>query len=414
MSWIRSRAVGLVVALTLAFGAGYGSHAWLAPAASGGDTGERVESFGVFWEAWELAKTEYVLPEDANDREMTYGAIAGMLDSLGDEGHTRFLAPEELEQWRQSLAGNFVGIGVEINVRDGQPVVVAPIPGSPAVEAGIQPGDLIVAIDGRSTAGLSLAEIGPLIRGPAGTSVTLTLRQPTSETTRTVTVERREIALPLVTWAMAPGTTFAHVRVSQFADGTHAALLAALGEARAAGATGLILDLRNNPGGFLHEAVATTSEFLEGGTILLMRTRDGARVATADANGSAGAATDIPLVVLVNPGSASSAEVMSGALQDHERAVVIGERTAGTGTVLSTYTLSDGSAVLLGTALWLTPDGRSIRDEGIQPDIVVPLPLEVSPLRPTETRQLTPEELRASDDHQLLRAIERLEGRAGP
>lgn len=405
MSRARLRLLGLVLSLALAFGAGYATHA-LAPAGA-----ERYAGFSLFWEAWDLVGRHYVQPERAEPKALTYGAIQGMLDSLGDEGHTRFLAPEERQRWNESLSGHFVGIGVEIGLREGRPVVLAPIPGAPAEAAGIRAGDIILEIEGRDTAGITFDELARQLRGAEGSRVTLTIRHADGDAPVGVTVERQRVDVPSVSWALAPGTAIAHIRLSQFAAGAHEELVAALREARAAGARGLILDLRNNPGGLLHEAVAAASEFLAGGVILQVQSRDGTRQQQTDRDGTGGAATDLPLVVLVNEGSASSSEIVAGALKEHSRATVLGERTVGTGTVLSTYELSDGSAILLGTVLWLTPNGNAIKEQGITPDVPVALPPGATPLRPAEVRALTPEALRASQDRQLLRALDDLAAR---
>ena len=409
MSRVRLRAAGFVLALGLAFAAGYTTHAGLPVTASvAPDGAARYEHFGIFWEAWDLVARHYVQPQEVDPKELTYGAIQGMLESLGDEGHTRFLAPDERTRWQESLSGYFVGIGIEIALREGRPVVLAPIPNSPAEAAGIRAGDIIMAVEGRDTAGINFEELARQLRGLEGTTVSLTIRHADADAPIDLTIERRRIDVPSVTWTMVPGTAIAHVRLSQFAEGTHAEIVTALREAKQAGARGLILDLRNNPGGLLREAVNTASEFLTGGTVLLVESRDGTRRPERDRNGSRGEATDLPLVVLVNEGSASSAEIVAGALKENSRAPVLGERTAGTGTVLSTYELSDGSAILLGTSLWLTPNGNLIKQHGITPDVPVALPPGATPLRPSEVRGLTPEALRNSQDRPLLRALDDL------
>ncbi|MCC6627232.1 MAG: S41 family peptidase [Chloroflexi bacterium] len=410
---VRVMTVALVVAIAFGAGVGVGTRLGPAPVAGTAASSERYAGFGLFWEAWDLVKEHFVQPERADPTAMTHGAIAGMLDSLGDTGHTRFLDPEERRRWDEQLSGNFVGIGVQISVRDGRPVVVAPIPGSPAEAAGIKAGDIILAIDGVDTLGLTLDKLSTAMRGPAGSQVELTVRQPDADAPRTVRVERREIDVPSVAWTMLPGSPVALVRLSQFADGAHDELTAALGAARAAGARGLVLDLRDNPGGLLHEAVDVAGEFLTGGTIVQVQQRDGSRTIEKDPDSAAGAATDLPLAVLINEGSASSAEIVAGALKENGRAPLIGERTFGTGTVLSTYPLSDGSAVLLGTALWLTPDGHAIKEGGITPTHIVSLPAGAAPLLPAEAGALSAEALRASEDRQLLRALDDVTGRLG-
>jgi carboxyl-terminal processing protease len=410
---LRVMAMALVVLVAFGVGIGVGTRLGPTPVAATAASPARYEGFGLFWEAWDLVNDRFVQPERADPTAMTHGAIAGMLESLGDDGHTRFLTPDERKRWDEQLAGNFVGIGVQISVRDGRPVVVAPIPGSPAEAAGILAGDIILAVDGVDTLGLTLDKLGTAMRGPSGSQVVLTVRQPDAETPRQVSVERREIEVPSVAWTMLPGSQVALVRLSQFADGTHDELTTALRAARAAGARGLILDLRDNPGGLLHEAIGVASEFLAGGTIVQVQQRDGSRTVEADQDGAGGAATDLPLAVLINEASASSAEIVSGALKENGRAPLLGERTFGTGTVLSTYGLSDGSAVLLGTALWLTPDGHAIKGNGITPTHFVSLPAGATPLLPGEAGALSSDALAASEDRQLVRALEDVTARLG-
>jgi carboxyl-terminal processing protease len=417
MSRLRSRTIAIALLIALAFGGGFGTRAWLEPATTAANAATvadgRPESFALFWEAWDVATNHFAQPQKVDPKTMTQGAIRGMLDSLGDSGHTRFMTPEERARWDEQLSGHFVGIGVQIVVRDGRPYVVAPIPGSPAVEAGLRAGDTILSIGGLDTAGLPMDQLATLLRGPEGSRVELTVRQTGEEAVRTLSVERRTVDVPVVTWTMLPGTSVALIRLSQFADGAHTALLKALGEARAAGARGLIFDLRDNSGGYLEEAVNIGSEFLAGGTIVQVQQRDGSRTAETDRDGARGAATDLPLAVLINEGSASSAEIVAGALKEHGRAPLFGERTFGTGTVLSTYPLSDGSAVLLGTALWLTPQGALIKEQGIAPTTFVSLPPGVTPLLPADAATLSPEALRTGQDRQLLRALEDVTSRLG-
>jgi carboxyl-terminal processing protease len=224
---------------------------------------------------------------------------------------------------------------------------------------------------------------------------------------------REQISVPSVTWTMAPGTTFAHVLVSEFADHSSDELVRALQAARAAGATGVVLDLRNDPGGLRDEAIAVASQFLKDGTVVIEQDAGGHRTFHPVKGG--GVAVDLPLVVLVNEGTASSAEIVAGAIKDHRRAELVGSTTFGTGTVLTTYPLADGSALLLGTTEWLTPNGDRIWHHGIAPDVAVDLPPTAVPLEPTTEAGLTPDQLRANADAQLLRALQELQqGAPGP
>jgi carboxyl-terminal processing protease len=222
-----------------------------------------------------------------------------------------------------------------------------------------------------------------------------------------ITVVRGEINSPNATWAIVPGTKVAVVRLSQFSADATEELTAAIREAEAAGATALIMDVRNNPGGLLVQAIRVTSQFLTDGNVLQQEDAQGNRKVFPVREG--GIATDIPLVVLINRGSASSSEIFAGALQDHERALVVGETSFGTGTVLEPFRLDDGSQLLLGTSQWLTADGRLIRKRGIEPDVPVELPLSARLLLPGNLKDLTVKELLESEDVQLLKALELLD-----
>lgn len=366
--------------------------------------GEAPAVFGVFWEVWDLVTEHYVDQSVVEPTKMTYGAISGMLNALNDDGHTRFLSPKEFEHQQDAFAGRLVGIGIEVSMRDGRITIVAPMPQSPAQRAGLQPGDVIVGVDGTDVSKKDLAEVADLIRGAEGTPVTLTILRMSESRTFDVTVTRAEITVPAVTWALLPGTPIAFAQINQFSERANEELIAAIRDARAAGATKIVLDLRNNPGGLRDEAIDVTGQFIASGVALIQLDAKGERTTFSVEGG--GVATDTPLVVLVNEGSASAAEIVAGAVQDHQRAPVVGTKTFGTGTVLSTYTLSDGSAVMLGTARWLTPDGRAIWHEGLEPSIVVEMPDDALPTTPFDLRSMSAEQLHASEDAQLLRAIE--------
>ena len=363
------------------------------------------EEFAIFWEAWSLARQRYVDPEAANPEAMTAGAINGMIDSLGDQGHTRFLTDLEAERWEAMLQReHFDGIGAFIDVRDGQALIVNPIEGSPAEAAGLRPGDLILAVDGESTSGWSAEQLQSRIRGPRGTPVTLRILHPNSDVPVEVTLTRAALQLPSVSWQMLPNQ-LALVRLFAFNQDAGRELREALTRAQSQGARAVILDLRDNPGGLLDEAIEVASQFLPSGTtVLIEESRSGLRQEKPARSG--GVALNTPLLLLINRGSASSSEIVAGALQVAGRAILVGEHSVGTGTVLTPFVLSDGSRLLLGTQQWLTPDGRLIRGQGIEPDEQVTLPPEGRPLLPSEAARFTLEALRDSGDTQLIRAIE--------
>ncbi|MDQ3794901.1 MAG: S41 family peptidase [Actinomycetota bacterium] len=364
------------------------------------------ESLALYAEALDTVRKDYVDREAIDPRKQTYGAIEGMLDTLGDEGHTRFLTPEEREQNNNSLSGTYEGIGIEIETKDDKVVVVAPIEGTPADRAGIEPGDVVVAVDGKNVRGQRISEAVEEIKGPKGTDVKLTILRGGEQ--RVFDLERTEVERPMASWAMIPGSDVAHVHLASFSDDSAEELRQAFEEARTAGARRFILDLRDNPGGKLDQAVETAGDLLQPGSVIYVR--EDASGGREDIEAAGGAEfADGPMTVLVNGGSASSSEILAGALRDNDRASVIGETTYGTGTVLSEVVLSDGSAILLGVAEWLTPDGDSIRKAGIVPDIKVPLEEGAEPLTPDETRGLSRKEI-LKKDAQVKRALEELQG----
>jgi carboxyl-terminal processing protease len=367
---------------------------------------ENRESLALYAEALDTVRDDYVDREAIDPKKQAYGAIEGMIDTLGDEGHTRFLTPEERKQNRNSLSGTYVGIGVMLESEEDEVVVASPIEGSPADEAGVEAGDVVVAVDGESVRGEELSEITEKVRGPVGTRVELTVLRGGEE--RVFDLERSEIEATVASWALIPGSDVAHVHLTSFPNESAEKLRGAFEEARAAGARRFVLDLRNNAGGNLEEAVEMAGYFLEPGSVVYIRKDASGEREEIEARGGAELA-DAPMVLLVNSGTASSSEILAGALRDNDRATVIGEATFGTGTVLSEFVLRDGSAILLGVAEWLTPDGDSIRETGVVPDVKVPLEEGVEPFTPAEARSLSREEIFESDA-QLRRAFEILKG----
>jgi carboxyl-terminal processing protease len=342
---------------------------------------------------------------------LTYGAIGGMVDALGDTGHSRFLTPQMVQLQHSALQGEYEGIGAYVEAKDGHVVIMAPMDNSPAQRAGLRPGTVILKVDGENVANLRLDEVVGRILGPAGTQVTLTILNSKTGNTRDVTLERAKITIDNVTWQRLPGTTIAHVRITAFNQGVAQDLAETLDEIQRQELTGVILDLRSDPGGLLGEAVETASQFLEGGNVLLEKDAQGQITSVPVQPG--GQAVDVPMVVLVDQGTASAAEIVAGALQDAGRATVVGETTFGTGTVLQEFPLSDGSVLLLAVQEWLTPKGRVIWHQGLDPDITVALPSDAEPLLPLTERDLTAEQLRDSSDAQLLRALDLLAGASG-
>jgi carboxyl-terminal processing protease len=361
--------------------------------------------------AWDAVRENYVDASAIDDQRMLEGAIDGMLQTLKDEGHTRYMTPEEAQANAEDLSGEYVGVGIQVEDSDGGIVVVTPIDNSPAMEAGIRPGDLIVSLDGVDISDRTVNEVINDIRGQEGTQVTLGIRRSGEDQPLTFTLTRRRIELSPVTWVMLEGD-IANIRLSQFSEGAGDHLQAALREAQAAGATGVVLDLRNNPGGFIHEALQIGSTFVpEGSTIFITQVRDGAQTRQL-AEPQETHIGDMPLVVLINEGSASSSEIVAGAIKaNNPNATVIGETTFGTGTVLSHFDLGDGHALWLGTELWLTPEGKMIKEYGIRPDVLVGLPEGQSPFIPVDNVVPEPGSI---EDYQLEWAINVIQsGQAG-
>jgi carboxyl-terminal processing protease len=331
-----------------------------------------------------------------------------MVDALGDTGHSRFLSPDAFKKEQDVSSGknSFEGIGATVESRNGVIMIVSPIDGSPAQKAGLLPGDMILKADGKDLSGLSASEASSLIRGPAGTTVVLTIFSPSTNLEREVTLTRAKITVVNVTWQTLPGTTIAHLRISQYSSNTAADVKKALQEIKQQNMTAIVLDLRNNPGGQVPEVIGVTSQFLSSGTVFIEKDAAGKEKKMMVEKG--GLATSIPMVVLVNKGSASGSEITAGAIQDAGRGKLVGETTFGTGTVLTYFPLSDGSVILLAIQEWLTPKGRVIWHTGIVPDFEIKLDLNVRGLSPEQERSMSAADLQASKDTQLLKAIELL------
>jgi carboxyl-terminal processing protease len=398
--------VGLLLLTGTAFGAGLimGNTDLLTPCIV--QTTDQPTQFTTFWQAWNLVQKDFVDRTALDPGQLTYGAIRGMVEALGDTGHSTFLTPQEKSESVSNMSGSFTGIGAEVGLRNGLPVVVAPIDGGPAITAGIKAGDILMRVDGQDVTTLELSAIVQKIRGPAGTPVTLTILRPADNKSYDFTIVRQTIDVPAARWAMIPGTQVALIRLSEFSQNAERDITAALQGAQTAGAKGLIVDVRNDPGGLLDQAVKVTSQFLKDGNVLLEADAQDRRMAFPVQPG--GQATTIPLVVLVNSGTASAAEIFAGAIQDHQRGQVVGETTFGTGTVLEPFELNDGSELLLGVKQWLTPNGRLIRKQGIKPDIEIKLPLGTELLSPDTIKGLTLAQIMASTDTQLQKALELL------
>lgn len=356
--------------LPAALGAGIGLATEDEPVAAsptGAEARLPLEELQLFAQIFDQVRRSYV--EDIDDRTLLEKAITGLLGEL--DPHSAFLQQESYEELREHTSGEFGGLGIEVGLDRGYVRVISPIDGTPAARAGLRPGDLILQLDERSTQGMSLEEAITRMRGPKGTEITLTIGREGVSEPLTVTIERAMITAQSVRWeVLEPG--FGYVRIAQFQEQTGRDFRKALRELGDgdSGLKGLVLDLRNNPGGLLPASVAVADALLDGG--LIVYTEGRAPSANTRSLATPGEALPgVPVVVLINEGSASAAEIVAGALQDRQRALVIGTRSFGKGSVQNVLPLGDGRAIKLTTALYYTPGGRSIQAEGIQPDIEV-------------------------------------------
>ena len=372
-----------------AYGLGVGT-AWLLLHEKTADFEEAAE-FGVFWEAWHLVEGRFFgdLPDM---QRVTWGAIRGALTTLEDP-HTTFLEPQPRQREKEDLSGRFGGIGAYVSKAEDGSIILDPMPDLPAEQAGVQEGDAVVKVnDTEITAEMSVEAVVALIRGEIGTTVHLVLRREGQEEPVAVEVSRQSIPTPSVEWRMLEGTDgVGYVRIGLFSGRTDAELEDALDELQDQGMTRLALDLRGNGGGLLDAAIDVASEFLQGGVVAYQVER-GADDKPFAVKGGAKLG-GIPMALLVDGGSASASEIVAGALQDRDRAVLIGQKTFGKGSVQSVHDLSDGSSVHITYAKWITPKRRQIDGEGLMPD------LEVA---------ITDDDRTQGRDPQLERAIEYL------
>lgn len=354
---------------------------------------ENEPSMDVFWEAWNIVQQEFYSDIPA-DKERVYGAIRGMVSTYGDD-HTAFIDPSRASILNEDASGSFEGIGATVRTDDlGRLVISEPYPGRPAATAGVQRNDVVTEVDGESLRGLSLYEAVALIRGPAGSTVVLTILREGETEALKIPVVRAKIDIEVVQSKLLDGG-IGYVSLSEFSSGASDKMAKAINDLKDQGAVSLIVDLRGNPGGFLSEAISVSSLYLEKGTVVVREHRkDVADDEIFQAQGR-DIVGDMPIVVLINGGSASASEIVTGALKDSARATIIGEQSYGKGTVQLPHTLSDGSQLRVTIAEWLTPSGASINKEGIVPDIVV---------------ELTQEDFVDGKDPQLDRAVEFLQG----
>lgn len=320
-----------------------------------------------FSQAMDMVERQYV--RDVTRDELINGAIRGMLQDL--DPHSTFMTAEEFKEMRIGTSGEFSGIGIEISIRDGRLTVISPIEDTPAYEAGLMAGDIILEIDGENTQDITLIEAVKLIRGPKGSEIVLTVLHKDGNMPVKISIRRDTIPI-----RGAKGEELAdgyfYLRLTRFHEHTTQEMRQLINEySRKHEMKGIVLDLRNNPGGLLDQAVSVADTFLTEGNIVYIQGRDPKSRKDFDARKSS-KDIDLPMVVLVNAGSASASEIVAGALQDHNRALLLGERSFGKGSVQSVIPLADGSGIKMTTAMYYTPSGRSIQAEGITPDIIYP------------------------------------------
>ena len=391
-----SIALGLIIlAVVFVSGVGVG---YFAPRLMDADTSEITSSdpsgstptedealFAPFWEAWGIVHQEYV-DQPVNDLNLMRGAIEGMLNALGDP-HTSYMSPEEYTQANESLEGEYEGIGAWVDTSGDYVEIISPMKGSPAAEAGLLPKDLIIAIDGEDMSGIPGDIALQSILGPAGSDVTLTIRR--ENETFDVTITRQQIIVPTVEHEMLEDD-IAYIALYTYGDKSTEQLRDALRDLLAQDPIGLIFDLRNNGGGYLTTAIEVVSEFIRDGVVMYEQEGDGV-IRTYEAI-SGGLATEIPLVVLVNEGTASASEITAGAIQDRGRGPLVGAVTFGKGSVQNWIPLNDNAgAVRVTVARWLTPDQRQLSGDGLTPEYIV---------------EMTEEDYTEGRDPQLEKAVE--------
>ncbi|MDR2161464.1 MAG: S41 family peptidase [Desulfovibrio sp.] len=339
----------------------------LSPAAGAPKEG-KYDALKRFTETLNLVRNSYV--KEVGTDDLLNGAIKGMLQEL--DPHSTYLNKNDYKEMQETTSGKFFGVGIEISTENNQIIVVSPIEDTPAFKAGLRAGDVILAVDGQPTQDMTTQEAVSKIRGPEDTEVDLLILHKEDKAPLSVRITRAAIPLISVKTRFLDEEGFLWVRLTRFSDRTTEELSDALERmAKKASIKGLVLDLRNNPGGLLQQSVAVADLFLSSGVIVSMRGRGEEVVRSYDARSSS-RDIDCPVVVLVNSGTASASEIVAGALQDHNRAVILGERSFGKGSVQDIVPLSDGTAIKLTVALYYTPSGRSIQAEGIQPDLEIP------------------------------------------
>lgn len=348
--------------------------------------------FGLFWEAWNSIYKNYVEKAKLSTQDMVYGAINGMVDSIGDP-YTMFFTPKESKEFEQEIRGAFGGVGIEIGIRNDTLTVISPIKGTPADRAGILAQDTITMIEDKPTDGIKVQDAVNLIRGPKGTSVTITIMRNSFKAPKDITLVRETITVPTVSWRMI-GTDTAYLQLYIFNENVDSDFKKAAKEIVDSGAKKIILDLRNNPGGLLDSSVNIAGYFLDPGKVVTYeKFADGTQNAyQTEQNASL---KSYPLIVMINKGSASASEILAGALRDNRHIVLVGETSFGKGSVQQINSLTGGTSLKVTVAKWYTPNNYSIDQNGLKPDVSV---------------SLSDQDIETDKDPQLDKAIELIKG----
>jgi carboxyl-terminal processing protease len=352
----KSKTIGIVLLVVAIIVVSFGT-GWIVGSRSSSQPG-----LGTVGQVWTIIFEDYVDKEQLDAEALAQGAIRGIVEAL-DDPYTAYLDATAYELSHRELEGKFEGIGAHVAAEDGKVVIIAPIAGSPAEEAGIRAGDVILEVDGQSIAGMSLVEVVLIVQGPKGTPVTLSVLHEGETEPEVIEIVRAEIEVPSVRFEMMEDV--AYIQITNFSERTAEEMSPVLEEVNQQ-ASGIILDLRSNPGGLLNTVVAVTSFFLKEGVVVDVVDNDGNSFSYPVEPSRI--AIDLPVVVLVNEYSASGSEVLAGALQDYGRAIIAGKKTYGKGSANQIFELEDGSALYITYARWFTPKGRLIEGEGIYPD----------------------------------------------
>ncbi len=349
--------------------------------------------FDLFWDVWRRVKTGYI-EKNTEDKKLFYGALTGMVSALGDP-YSVFLEPDTAKKFDEALSGTFEGIGAEIGMKKNQLLIMSILPDTPAEHAGLRSGDAIVSIDKKDTSGMTTDFAVSIIRGKGGTPVVLKIYRVDESKPRDVTVIRDKIIVHSVTWKVLPDSHIGYIKLAHFNQDTENGFKDAVRDLMTKRVSGIILDMRNNPGGFLDTAIQVSGYWVDGQTVVIEKYDEQHK--DEYKSRTRASLRNMPTVVLVNEGSASAAEIVAGALQDYKKAVLVGVKTFGKGSVQDLQRLKDGSAIKLTIAKWLTPNGRSINEEGIKPDIEV---------------LMTEKDYTDNKDPQLDKAIEEVKNQA--